>query len=97
MTLSPIRSRTALGCGLALALAAGIGLAPIAAAQQFLTSPGSFYIDGGTPVDPQTRDLVDAYLQQKKIEDLREAERLEGLELFIYKDRIYTGSSFGRF
>jgi len=85
----------AAAAGLAAALAVPV-VVP-ASAQQFHDGSTSFYIDGSVPVDERTRDAVEAYIEQKRIDDAREAERREKEELFIFKDRIYSGQSYGRY
>ena len=78
------------------ALAGALAIAAIAApagAQESYSSYGgsqNLYIDGNTPIDNRTRDLVDAYVIHKEILDREEAERLQRLELFIYHDTIHS-------
>lgn len=89
-----LRRTAAVGC---LAVALAVPAFYQAAAQQVYDGRSSFYIDGRTPVDARTREQVEAYIQEQRIADQREAERLERLELFIFQDRIYTGTSYGRY
>lgn len=82
---------------LALSGAALFLALPSLAQQPDFSAPQSLYIDGRTPVDQRTRDLVDAYLIYKEQLDREEAERRERFELFIYQDNIHSEHPFGRY
>ena len=81
---------------IAVAGAAMISL-PALGQEPYYAAPESIYIDGRTPVDQRTRDLVDAYLIHKELLDQEEAERRERYELFIYQDNIHSERPHGRF
>jgi hypothetical protein len=55
-------------------------------AQDFNIEPQTFYIDGSTPVDSRTRDLVDAYLIDQERINREKAEQPDLFRLHTYLD-----------
>lgn len=70
-----------------------------AGAQEITGFPqsGTYYVDGSTPVDARTRDLVDAYMAQRRTRQLEEAARRDSIKTFEYHGNTLMDQQFGRF
>ncbi|MHA1524946.1 MAG: hypothetical protein ACTSY1_11195 [Alphaproteobacteria bacterium] len=84
----------------AAAFATMLAPATVSASAQQITSfarSGTYVIDGSTPVDARTRDLVDVYMEQRRNRELEEAERRNRVILFQYHGNTSFDQQLGRF